>query len=131
MGMKVMEFGIKLMTIPSGSTINVKPTVDEQTLGVEALKSEIGKIEKEVLKEIMIKIRATKAEWESKSPLERKALEKEIFKTCFNAVGVEGLKNIMRSNLTSLIQGSIPADIQLAINLTADRFKEICINQIQ
>lgn len=129
MGLKLMEFGMKLTTVPSGSKININPNVT----GITAIKSEIGKIEKTDLKELMIKVRALLAGLKFKAVPEQKAISKEIFKSCFNAVGSEGLANIMRSNLIAVVekQGNIPTDIQLIITELAQRFKEICMKQIQ
>jgi hypothetical protein len=129
MGMKVMEFRIKLISAPSGNKITLDSNFVAQTLGIEAIKSEIRKIESCTLKELMIKMRASRAVWEHK-PLERNALEKEAFRSCFNAIGAEGLVNIMRSSLESLVQASIPSDVKHLINGIADRFKEICINHV-
>lgn len=128
MGVKVMEFGIKLMTVSSGNNLAMNSIAD-QTLGIEALKSEINKIEKNALKELMIKVQASIAAWESKSLLEQNALEKEAFKACFNAIGDQGLINIMRSNLTALVQDN-NLSIRTIIDELSIRFKDICINLV-
>ena len=130
MGIKVMEFGMKLMTISSNSTPNINSLLGDKTLGIQAIKAEIGKLEKSALKELMIKIRASKIECQNK-PLQRDALEKEGVKACFNAIGPEGLANIMRSNLEALIQGNIPSEMKLLIDDIAKRFKEICLKNVK
>src|ERR1700722_3150091 len=86
MGVKMMEFGVMLASTPSCSSLTFNPDFSGQTLGIEAIKSEIRKIETGTLKELMTKIRTSKAEWESKSSLERDALEKELFKSVFNTI---------------------------------------------
>lgn len=142
MGIKVMEFAMKLTNLSSGSKIIINALPNDQTLGINAIKSEIEKIEKGTLKDLMIKIRASKALWESNPLFNQNKMEKETFKAhfneisketfkiCFNVIGDEGLTNIMRSNLEAIVQGNISPEVRQLINGLANRFKEICINHV-
>ena len=79
----------------------------------------------------MTRVRANQSTWATASIQNRNALEKASFRLCFDAIGSEGLKNIMRSNLMSLLQGNvISASLSTYIDSISERFKDICMKHV-
>lgn len=130
MGCKMAEFSIRIMHTSSAPNFIAKSNINSQTIGTDFIKKEIGKIEKQTLKELAEKLRQAKVVHQSKSLKDRVSIEKEIIKACFDAMEPNSLKAIMRSNLESVVRSEITPDVRELIESISARFQEICMNQI-
>lgn len=123
MGGKVVEFGLTLLRVlPSVSQLKINDNVSPE----KVIETEINKIQKEPLKELMATVRTIKAASVGKSQKESSAMEKGAAKLCFDLIGSDGLTNIMRSYLKAIAGENIPNDIQDIIDEISEHFKEIC-----
>lgn len=102
---KIVEFNKQLQVVAPQSCASV--STSNQALKIAAIRSEMKKLEKEQVKELMLKVRQTKIEWSNKQT-SRSNLEKELLKMCFNALGTECFKNIIRSSLEALLEPITP-----------------------
>lgn len=127
MGLKLMEFGQRLKTLPSRPNLVTNSPMGDQTNGLGVIKEQIKKMDKDVLKELLVEIRTLRAEWNRVSVGERPAVDKKMFRACVRVIGSDGLVNLMRTNIKSIIKSTIPPDVETLIQEVSVRFKDLCL----
>lgn len=125
----VVAFGIKVKELPDqaleGLTVIRPPT--EQEIGKITIEKELNRIDPEILKPLLDRIRSSQAECQGKNLLEQAALQKPMFKECFETIGAQGFKRIMRANLEPFVPGKPRSQqIEALITLMAEQFVAYC-----
>lgn len=113
---------MRLLGISLNNQPKINPSADA-TSGLKIIQNVIEGLEESDIQNLAAKLH----QYNTLSAVEQSALEKEIFQTFLRFIGTDGLMNMMRSDIETMIEGNISAETRSVIEEIAQRFKEICI----
>ncbi len=120
LGMKLLEFSMSIMTMPSANMLNVNSAYKPLTAAKSCIDSEIEKIDPAGLRGLVSKIPT------HQTP----ELQRVLIKQFLLLMGRESVTNICRQNIQTGVTGDLSPQVKVKIEDICKKFTEIVFKQV-